>query len=155
MRSIWLIVGLVPLLLLPARAGHSAPKIFMRVYVQTNEGLPATEAQALAIPPDNEIIQVRTLPEVTEQDLIAVDTDASGSVHFHFGHHGQVDLDAVTAQNQGRIMVVMIDAIIIYAPVIDTQITDGELVIPHPLNPQVLQLLQDVARKNVKESNRT
>ena len=154
MRFTWLVVGLIPFLFLPARAGHSPPKIFMRVYVQTNEGLPASEAQPLALPPDNEMIQVRTLPEVTEGDLIGVDTDASGAVHFHFNHRGQVNLDAVTAQNQGRILVVMIDAVIIYAPIIDEQISNGELVIPHPLNPTVLKLLQEVAQKNVEESNR-
>jgi preprotein translocase subunit SecD len=145
----------MPLLVLPARAGHTPPKIFLRIYIQTNEGLPATEAQPLMIPPDNEVIQVRTLPEVTEADLIGVESDPSGSVHFHFNHIGQVNLDAVTAQNQGRILVVMLDGIVIYAPTIDEQITDGELIVPHPLNPAVVKLLQDTAEKNVEESKHT
>jgi hypothetical protein len=155
MRFICLIVGLMPLLVLPARAGHSPPKIFMRVYIQTNEGLPDTEARPLMIPPDNEVIQVRTLPEVTEGDLVAVESDPSGSVHFHFNHIGQVNLDAVTAQNQGRILVVMIDGVVIYAPTIDEQISDGELIVPHPLNPTVIKLLQDVAQQNVEEAKHT
>jgi preprotein translocase subunit SecD len=155
MRFTWLIVGLLPLLFLPAHAGHSPPKIFMRVYVQTNEGLPPSEAQPLVIPPNNEVIQVRTLPEVTEGDLLGVEADASGSVHFRFNRRGLVNLDAVTAQNQGRLLIVMIDATIIYAPVIDEQITNGELIIPHPLNPEVLKLLQEVARKNLAEANHT
>jgi hypothetical protein len=155
MRFIWMMFGLMPLLVLPARAGHSPPKIFMRIYIQTNEGLPDTEARPLAIPPDNEVIQVRTLPEVTEADLTAVEADPSGAVHFHLNHIGQVNLDAVTAQNQGRIMVVMIDGVVIYAPTIDEQISDGELIVPHPLNPAVIKLLQDVAAHNVEESKHT
>jgi preprotein translocase subunit SecD len=155
MRSIWLVVGMMMVLSLPAEAGHSGPKIIMRVYIQTNEGLPATEAQPIAIPPDNEVIDVRTLPEVTEGDLVDVETDPAGSVHLHFDHSGQVNLDVVTAQNQGRILVLMIDGIIVYAPIIDEQISNGELVIPHHLNPEIVQLLQEVARKNVEETKRT
>jgi len=81
--------------------------------------------------------------------------DASGVVHLLFNHVGQVNLSAVTAQNQGRILVVLIDGQIVYAPIIDEQITNGELDLPRPINPQVLQLLQEVARKNVRQAART
>jgi preprotein translocase subunit SecD len=138
------------LMLVPARAGHSPPPILLRIYVQTNgEGLAATQAHEITIPPDNETIQIRALPEVTEGNLNAVETDAAGHVHFHFDHEGQVNLDAVTAQNQGRILVVFINGYIIYAPTIDEEISDGELVIPHPLPAEVVQILQDTAKRNV------
>jgi hypothetical protein len=68
---------------------------------------------------------------------------------------GQVNLNAVTAQNQGRILVVLIDGYVVYAPIIDEQITDGELDLPRPLPAQVLQLLQEVARRNVRQAART
>jgi preprotein translocase subunit SecD len=89
---------------------------------------------------------------VTEADLTDVQTDASGSVHFIFDQIGQANLDAATAQNQGRIMVVAIDGVVVYAPVIDQEITTGVLVIPHPLPPQVVQLLKKTAQLNVHQT---
>ena len=155
MRPLLLLLGLLFALFLPARAGHAPPKVLMRVFLQTNEGMPETEARPVQIPPDNEVIQVRVLPEVTEQELTSVLTDPSGVVHLYFDHIGQVDLDAATAQNQGRIMVVMVDGIIVYAPVIDTQITNGELILPHPLSPDIIQQLQERARLNNAQAKRT
>ena len=148
-------LSLLLLALLPARAGHSAPKIFLRVYIQTaGEGLPASQARTISLPPNDETIQIRLLPEVTERDLMEVKTDLSGAVRLIFNHEGQVNLSAVTAQNQGRILVLMIDGYVTYAPIIDEEITNGEIDIPHPLSPQILQLLQEVARQNDKEAAR-
>jgi preprotein translocase subunit SecD len=155
MRWTCLLIGLLFFTFQPARAGHSPPKVVLRVHVQTTgEGLSPQEATTITLPPNGEQIQVRTLPEVTEQELVDVRQDASG-VHLQFDHVGQVDLSAVTAQNQGRILVVLIDSYIIYAPIIDEQITNGELDIPHPINPQIIQLLQEVARHNVRQAAKT
>lgn len=117
-------------------------------------GAVAQEATTITLPPNGEQIQVRTLPEATEQELVDVRQNASG-LHLQFDHVGQVDLSAVTAQNQGRILVVLINGYIVYAPIIDEQITNGELDIPHPINPQVILLLQEVARRNVRQAAKT
>ena len=155
MRWTCLLMGLLFLTFQPARAGHSPPSVTLRIHVQTTgAGQSAEEATTITIPPNNEQIQVRTLPEITEGDLVDVRQDASG-LHLKFNHDGQVNLNAVTAQNQGRILVVLIDGQIVYAPVIDEQITTGELNLPRPINPQTLQLLQEVARRNVKQAART
>ncbi|MGB8297984.1 MAG: hypothetical protein WCG85_21380 [Polyangia bacterium] len=149
-------IGVLLLTLLPARAGHSPPKVILRVHVQTTgAGQSALEVTTISIPPNGERIQVRTLPEVTEQELVGAQQDASGVVHLLFNHEGQVSLNAVTAQNQGRILVVLIDGYVVYAPIIDEQIDNGELDLPRPINPQVLQLLQDVAQRNVRQAART
>jgi preprotein translocase subunit SecD len=155
MRRLWLVFGLLFCALLPVQAGHSPPKILLRVYVQTNEGLPPSEAQPVAIPPNGEVIQIRILPEVTEGELTTAETDPSGALHLHFNHTGQVGLDAVTAQNQGRILVVMLNGYVIYAPIIDEELSTGELVIPHSLNPTIVQLLQETAQHNLKEAKKT
>ena len=155
MRWICLLIGFLFFTFLPARAGHSPPKVVLRVHVQTTgEGLSPQEATTITLPPNGEQIQVRTLPEATEQELVDVRQNASG-LHLQFDHVGQVDLSAVTAQNQGRILVVLINGYIVYAPIIDEQITNGELDIPHPINPQVILLLQEVARRNVRQAAKT
>jgi len=141
---------------LPAHAGHSPPKVVLRVHVQTTgEGLSAQEATTITLPPNGEQIQVRTLPDVSEQQLIAIEQDPSGNVHLHFNHVGQVSLSAVTAENQGRILVVLVNGYVVYAPIIDQQITNGELDLPHALNPQIIQNLKEVAQHNVRQAAKT
>ena len=150
----------LPILLLlfslaPVVAGHTPPKIFLAIYVQTTgEGLPSSQARPIQVPPDGQTILIRTIPEITEHNLIDIEEDASGSIHFRFDHDGQVDLSAVTGEYQGRILVLTINGYVFFAPLIDEQITDGELIMPHHLDPTILKLLQDVAQKNVKEANR-
>ena len=156
MRWTYLLMGLLFLTFLPARAGHSPPKVFLRIHVQSpGEGQSPMEVTTVSLPPNGEQIQIRTLPEATEHDLVDVQQDASGVVHLRFNHVGQVNLSAVTAQNQGRILVVLIDGYVVYAPIIDEQITDGELDIPHPIKPEVVQLLQEVVQQNLKQAART
>jgi preprotein translocase subunit SecD len=155
MRWMCLLTGSLFLMFLPAHAGHSPPKIVLRVHVQSaGEGQSSLEVTTISIPPAGERIQVRTLPELTEQELVDVQQDAAG-LHLMFNHTGQVNLSAVTAQNQGRILVVLIDGYVIYAPLIDEQITNGELDVPRAMNPQVVQLLKDVAQQNVRQAAKT
>lgn len=154
-RICLLLVGSV-LIFAPAHAGHSPPKVFLRIYVQSSgEGMSDTQVTHIALPPNGETIMIRALPEVTERELIGAQPDASGAVHLQFNHQGQVVISAFTAQNQNRIMVVMLDGYIQYAPVIDEQITNGEIILPHPLRPEALKLLQQTAQQNVTEHNRT
>jgi len=149
-------MGLLVLMFLPAQACHSPPKVVLRVHVQTaGEGQSPMEVTTVSLPPNDEKIQIRMLPEVTEHELVDVRQDANGDVHLFFNHVGKVNLNAVTAQNQGRILVVLLDGFVIYAPVIDSQIDNGELDIPHAISPQAVQLLQEVARENVRQAAKT
>jgi hypothetical protein len=150
----YLLIALALLASLPAHAGHSAPKLFLRIHVQTTgEGLPANQAQTVAVPPDGELIQVRALPEVTEGDLVGVEPRPNGTL-LTFDHSGQVNLDVVTGANQGRILVVLLNGYVIYAPTIDEQISNGQLLLPHPLAPQVVKMLQDIAAKNARDRSK-
>ncbi len=153
MRCYVLLIGFLFLTFSPARAGHSAPKVLFRVHIQTTgEGLSPQEAATVTIPPRGEQIQVRTLPEITERDIVDVQPLDSGGIHVSFNHVGTVALNAVTAQNQGRILVVLINGIVVYAPIIDEQIENGQLDIPLALQPNIIQLLQDQARQNVRQA---
>jgi hypothetical protein len=155
MRRTVLLMGLLLLNLIPARAGHTPPKVTLRIHVQTTgEGQSTLEVAHVRVPPDGEDILIRAIPELSESELVNVQQDTSG-LHLLFNHTGTVDLNAATAQNQGRIMVVIIDGLVVYAPTIDTQITNGELDIPHPVPPAILQLLQQVAAKNVRDASKS
>jgi hypothetical protein len=155
MRAALCVLGILVLITWPARAGKSPPKVVLSVHIQTTgDGLSANEAQTVFLPPNGEPIQIRTVPEVSEKDLISVDPEPGGTL-LTFNHAGEINLSAVTAQNQGRILVVLINGYIVYAPLVDEQISNGQLLLPHALAPQVVQLLQDVAKKNVQENRRT
>jgi preprotein translocase subunit SecD len=155
MRRALFLLGFLVLAFVPAHAGKTPPKVTLRIHVQTTgEGQSTLEVTHLKVPPDGEDILVRALPEVSEGQLIDAQQDADG-LHLRFNHTGQIDLNAATAQNQGRILVVLIDGTVIYAPTIDTQITTGELDIPHQISPVVLQLLQEVAKQNVRQQNKS
>ncbi len=155
MRLLCLFVALFVALFIPAHAGHSPPKFSLQVHIQTTgEGQSNLEAVSIALPPDGQQILIRTLPEASEKDLIAVDQDEKG-LHLQFNHSGQVNLSAVTAQNQGRILVVLIDGKVIYAPVIDTQITSGALDIPMRVPDVLLKMMQDEAAYNVRQTKKT
>ena len=155
MRLIFPWLLLLLLTILPAQAGSSPPKVLLRVNVQTTgEGLPATMATTISVPPDGEEIEIRALPEVTEKDLIDVKQNPDNTVRFFFNHRGQVNLSAATADNQGRILVLLIDGYVAYAPIIDQEISNGELDVPPSdhINPQYIKLLQQVAQRNAREA---
>ena len=155
MRLTFMLIGLLLLTLLPARAGHTPPKVTLRIHVQTTgEGQSTLEVVQIRVPPAGDTILIRAIPEVSENQLVGAQQDASG-LHLQFNHTGTVDLNATTAQNQGRLMVVMIDGNVVYAPTIDTQISDGQLTIPHQIPNQVVQLLQQVAAENIRKANKT
>jgi preprotein translocase subunit SecD len=152
MRLVYLLLGLMFLTYLPARAGHSPPKVTLRVHVQTaGEGQSPMEVTRIQVPPTGETILIRALPEVSESQLIGVEQDANG-LRLQFNHSGTVSLSAVTAQNQGRILVVMLDGQVVYAPLIDTQISNGELDIPHPMPAEIVKVLQDLAKENIRHA---
>jgi preprotein translocase subunit SecD len=156
MRGFPVLAAFFLLTLAPALAGHSPPKVLLRVHVQTSgEGQSSMEATSINLPPQGEEIKIRAMPELTEEELIGAVPDADGKVHLLFDHAGQVALSAVTGEDQGRILVVFIDGYIVYAPIIDEQITTGQLILPKPLNPTILQQLQDVAQHNVREAAKT
>ena len=155
MRLTFTLMGLLLLTLLPARAGHSPPKVTLRIHVQTaGEGQSTLEVAQIRVPPAGDTILIRAIPEVSEIQLVGAEQDAVG-LHLQFNHTGTVDLNAATAQNQGRIMVVLIDGNVVYAPIIDTQINDGQLTVPHQIPNEVVQLLQQVAAQNIRKANKS
>jgi hypothetical protein len=147
----YLLFALALFIALPAQAGKSPPKLLLRIHVQTTgSGLADNQAKTVLLPPNGEPIQVRGMPEVSERNLIGVDPQKNGTL-LTFDHEGQINLSAVTAQNQGRILVVFLNGYIIYAPVIDEQITNGQMLLPHPLAPEIVKLLQQIATDNTRE----
>jgi hypothetical protein len=56
----------------------------------------------------------------------------------------------MTIQDEGRIMVVILNGRIIYAPIIDTVLGNGILTIPRGVLPAEIPELNELVKKNAK-----
>ena len=145
-------LGLLLLFLGLFAGGHKPPALIFRINVQTSgTGLGPTQALPLTLPKTQEMILVRAIPEVTEKNLRHVEVRNDGTLVLTFDHQGRVNLDVVTTSNQGRYLVVTIDGILVYSPLIDEEISSGTLVIPHPLPLPVVEALKQVADENSRD----
>ncbi len=132
--------------------GHKPPMVTLRVNIQTaGQGLSEQLALPIALPKTGETILIRSTAEVSEKNLRNIELRPDGSTVLTFDHQGRINLSTATGTNQGRYMVISIDGVVMYAPLIDIQIDDGVLILPHPLPPGVFQLLLKVAQDNSKE----
>jgi preprotein translocase subunit SecD len=150
-----LICGLIGLgLLSGAQAGGGKPPVSFRIHSQTNgEGLSKNQAMPVVLDDPPETIQVNTLPDLSERDLVAVqarETQAGRQMWVKFNAHGTVVLNAVTTQSMGRIFVVFLNQKQIFAPVIDQRIGSGELLIPYAVSDAEIKALEEAIKKNAK-----
>ena len=155
MRFLWLLwVGLFLGMGTALQAGAPAPQLSLRILVQSNQI--ANSAQTVAVPltDPEETIYVNAIPEASEKDLIGVEpyngpAGETGAT-LHFTSHAGLSFNADTMQNQGRILVVVLNGRVVYSPIIDSVISGGDFLIPHGVSPQDMALLQATAQINQK-----
>jgi hypothetical protein len=142
------------LLALCTLAGAPKPTVSWRVHVQVaGEGLPRSQALPLVLNKPAEQIYIKTLPELSERDIFDVRAfpaeDSLGMV-VKLSPHGTHVLNSATFQNHGRILVVFLNGRVIYSPVIDRHITNGELLIPRGVFPKEIEQIKALAGKSKK-----
>jgi hypothetical protein len=109
----------------------------------------------------SETIAIQSLPEVTEKEIRKVSTRVDGTVLVEFNDFGRTKLEVGTSTGRGMILVVLVNGRVVYAPRIDTVITNGSILLPPgsitpdeilQVNGEVEKLkeqrLQDVPRSN-------
>ncbi|HSI83169.1 MAG: hypothetical protein ACAI35_02425 [Candidatus Methylacidiphilales bacterium] len=139
----------------PALAGSSPPKVVVRVHIQNMNKELKKQTFMVQLPDPPEQISVSTLPEASEKDVLNVTgkpTTNGFGAYIQFNRRGSVNLSATTAQNQGRILVVVINNRVVYAPVIDTVISNGILFIPDGISPKEMEALSTLAKYNSKRA---
>ena len=77
-----------------------------------------------------ETIAIRNLPEVSEKDIRSVRALADGTVVVEFDDFGKTKLEVATNTGRGLILVVIVNGRVVYAPMIDTNLTRGALALP-------------------------
>jgi preprotein translocase subunit SecD len=142
------------LLALCTLAGAPKPTVAWRVHLQVaGEGMPRSQAFPLVLAKPAEQIYIKAFPELSERDIFDVRAfPAEGSLGMvvKLTPHGAHVLSSVTLQNNGQILVVFLNGRVIYSPVIDRQITSGELVIPRGVQMKEIEQIKALAGKSKK-----
>ena len=106
------------------------PPVLLRVHLQAPEGAKGQVSVPVTLFQPNETIAIQSLPEVTEKEIRRISTRVDGTVLVEFNDFGKTKLEVATSTGRGFILVVLVNGRVVYAPRIDTVITNGSLLLP-------------------------
>jgi len=137
------------------------PPFLLRVHLQAPEGAKGMVSVPVTLFQPNETIAIQSLPEVSEKEIRKVSTRADGTVLVDFNDFGRTKLEVGTSTGRGFILVVLVNGRVVYAPRIDTVITNGSILLPPgSITPdEILQVNAEVEKskeqklKDVPRSN--
>ena len=110
-------------------AAPKPPGLF-RVHLQAPEGAKGQVSVPVTLFNPSETISIQTIPEVSEKEVRKVSTRLDGSILVEFTDFGQTKLEVGTSTGRGLILVVIVNGRVVYAPRIDTVLTNGCLLLP-------------------------
>jgi hypothetical protein len=67
---------------------------------------------------------------VSEKEIRKISTRVDGTILVDFNDFGRTKLEAGTSTGRGFILVVLVNGRVVYAPRIDTVITNGSILLP-------------------------
>jgi len=111
-------------------AAADKPPALLRVHLQAPEGAKGQASIPVTLFDPAETIAIRSLPEVTEKDIRRVQRRLDGTSMVEFNDFGRTKLEVATSTSRGLILVVIVNSRVVYAPLIDTVINKGALVLP-------------------------
>ena len=137
------------------------PPFLLRVHLQAPEGAKGMVSVPVTLFQPNETIAIQSLPEVSEKEIRKISTRADGTVLVDFNDFGRTKLEVGTSTGRGFILVVLVNGRVVYAPRIDTVITNGSILLPPgSITPdEILQVNAEVEKskeqklKDVPRSN--
>ena len=106
------------------------PPVLLRVHLQAPEGTKGQVSVPVTLFNPAETISIQTIPEVSEKEVRKVSTRLDGSILVEFTDFGQTKLEVGTSTGRGLILVVIVNGRVVYAPRIDTVLTNGCLLLP-------------------------
>lgn len=118
------------------------PPVLFRVHLQAPEGAQGKVTVPVQLPEPAETIAIHSIPELSEHDVTRVRTREDGTILVEFTDFGRTKLEVATSTGRNLILVVLVNGRVAYAPVIDTVLTRGQLLLPgHSLLPQEIESL--------------
>lgn len=125
------------------------PPVLLRVHLQAPEGAQGMVTVPVTLLNPPETIAIRNLPEVSEKDVRQVRTLADGTLLVAFDDFGKTKLEVATNTGRGLILVVIVNGRVVYAPSIDTTLTQGTLALPAgSILPDEVQTLNDARNRD-------
>ena len=106
------------------------PPVLLRVHLQAPEGTKGQVSVPVTLFNPAETISIQAIPEVSEREVRRVSTRLDGSILVEFTDFGQTKLEVGTSTGRGLILVVIVNGRVVYAPRIDTVLTNGCLLLP-------------------------
>ena len=124
------------------------PPVLLRVHLQAPEGAKGMVTVPVTLLNPPETIAIRSIPEVSEREIQQVRTLLDGTIVVDFDDFGRTKLELATNSGRGLILVVIVSGRVVYAPIIDTNLTSGVLVLPPgAILPEEIQLLNDARNR--------
>lgn len=124
------------------------PPVLLRVHLQAPEGAKGMVTVPVTLLNPPETIAIRNIPELSEKDIRQVRALADGTVVVEFDDFGRTKLEVATNTGRGLILVVIVNGRVVYAPTIDTNLTQGALALPPgSVLPEEIQALNDARNK--------
>jgi hypothetical protein len=135
------------------------PPVLIRVHLQAPEGAKGDVSVPVSLFNPPEKVAIQSLPELSEKDLRKVSNRSDGNILLEFDDFGKTKLEVATSTGRGLILVVIVNGRVVYAPRIDTVLTQGCLLLPvGSVTPEeILQANADVEKyrsQKLKEGNR-
>jgi len=106
------------------------PPALLRVHLQAPEGAKGQSSIPVTLFDPAETIAIRSIPEVTEKDIRKVQKRLDATSLVQFDEFGRTKLEVATSTSRGLILVVIVNSRVVYAPLIDSVISKGALILP-------------------------
>lgn len=135
------------------QAGGGKPKIALRIHLQSDGALPSGKIVNVVLEKPPKTIAIVPIPELSELNIIDAEAYSGlpNSALLSFNAHGTRVLNVITSSNRGKHLVVFINGRVVYAPIIDTTLPNGKLLIPNNVPEEELIELQKWAKRNQKK----
>lgn len=125
------------------------PPVLIRVHLQAAEGAKGEVSVPVSLFNPPEKVAIQSLPELSEKDLRKVSPRTDGTILLEFDEFGKTKLEVATSTGRGLILVVIVNGRVVYAPRIDTVLTNGCLLLPAgSVTPEEMLEVNEQAGKN-------
>jgi hypothetical protein len=133
-----------------AQAGGGRPKVIFRIHIETTRGLPGDQSLSVALVNPPMEIPVGRFAELSERNLAgAIPYEGRpGAVLVTFDDQGSRRLATLTEANNGKRLVVLLNGRVVFSPMIDAPLPNGQIVIPSGVAPEEMAMMVAEGKKN-------
>jgi len=126
----------------------SRPPVLLTIHTEVSGLEPAEKRLELPLEEPPFVFSVGKMPDITDRQLMGV---LPGPAPLQFDTTGARVLRNITTTNRNLRLAVLINGRLVFSPVIDATISNGELFLPRGISPEVLEQLREIAQRNARK----